>query len=79
MASGMPNIQTKSISRSLAGYSFSSFFSGDPSGGALAELTNEVATLKKSSDDMKREIEKLRRDFQNLLQYVQQVSIFLKF
>ncbi|VDN22186.1 unnamed protein product [Gongylonema pulchrum] len=47
---------------------------GSEAAGALLELKNEVATLKKSSDDMKRELEKLRGDFQNLLKYVQQSS-----
>ncbi|VDN01207.1 unnamed protein product [Thelazia callipaeda] len=38
-------------------------------------LLNEVAALKKMSDEMRLELANLSRDFQKLLQYVQQVGI----
>uniref|UniRef100_A0A915PS15 Elongation factor 1-beta n=1 Tax=Setaria digitata TaxID=48799 RepID=A0A915PS15_9BILA len=41
---------------------------------ALGKLTDEVVALKKMSDEMRNEIEKLREDFQKLLQYVQQLK-----
>ncbi|VBB26409.1 unnamed protein product [Acanthocheilonema viteae] len=44
----------------------------DATSGALTKLTGEVAALKKISDEMRNEIEKLREDFQKILNYVHQ-------
>uniref|UniRef100_A0A158Q7M3 DUF2431 domain-containing protein n=1 Tax=Elaeophora elaphi TaxID=1147741 RepID=A0A158Q7M3_9BILA len=44
----------------------------DAADGALMKLTGEVAALKKISDEMRNEIEKLREDFQKILNYVHQ-------
>ncbi|CAG9531379.1 unnamed protein product [Cercopithifilaria johnstoni] len=45
----------------------------DAAGDALTKLTGEVATLKKVSDEMRNEIEKLREDFQKILNYIHQL------
>ncbi|VDK74828.1 unnamed protein product [Litomosoides sigmodontis] len=44
----------------------------DVGSAALTKLTGEVAELKKISDEMRNEIEKLREDFQKILNYVYQ-------
>ncbi|KAM3728811.1 Elongation factor 1-beta [Dirofilaria immitis] len=44
----------------------------DATSDALTKLNGEVAALKKISDEMRNEIEKLREDFQKILNYAQQ-------
>ncbi|VIO88568.1 EF-1 guanine nucleotide exchange domain containing protein [Brugia malayi] len=46
--------------------------SEDLAGNALAKLTGEVVALKKVSDEMRNEIQKLREDFQKILNYAHQ-------
>ncbi|VDO25357.1 unnamed protein product [Brugia timori] len=60
----------KTLKRALDDTSGS--FLEDLAGNALAKLTGEVVALKKVSDEMRNEIQKLREDFQKILNYAHQ-------
>lgn len=50
-------------------------YSGEPPNDALDDLRGEVGNLKQMCTDMKQEIDKLRNDFNNLLDYIYLVSM----